>query len=277
MICSTISPAKINTFLAVDPPDHSNFHPIRSYFQSISLADHLQIQDSPSGKDELICNWPNLPENNTLTKTLRLARELVPIAPLRITLTKVIPNEAGLGGGSSNAAALLRCLNHINPEFVTAQFAREIAFAVGADVPYFLTGGLAQVEGYGEIIKPLPDRPRQHLVVAKPSEGMPTPLAYKKLDQAPRPAKPFPENHDTYYNDFERVAPCICGDIAERLQVHGATAALMTGSGTAVFGVFPTDSAAAQALPFLESENLGELFLCHTLAREESLCTTLSS
>lgn len=277
MICTTISPAKINTFLAVGPPDHSGYHPLRSYFQAISLSDELSIQDSPSGQDEFICNWSELPVNNTLTKTLRLARELVPIAPLRITLKKIIPSEAGLGGGSSNAAALLRCLHRINPDFVSEQFAREIAFAVGADVPFFLTGGFAKAEGYGEILTPLPDQPRQHVIIVKPAEGMSTPEAYKKLDRAPRPFKDFPDNYQTYYNDFERVSPCICSDIEDRLQTHGATNAKISGSGSAVFGIFSTESDAIQAAPRLESEQLGEVFLCHTLTREESLCTTLSS
>jgi 4-diphosphocytidyl-2-C-methyl-D-erythritol kinase len=277
MICSTICPAKINTFLAVDPPDHSGYHPLRSYFQAISLADHLSIQDSPSGKDEIICNWPNLPANNTLTKTLRLIREITAIGPLKITLNKQIPSEAGLGGGSSNAAGLLRCLNLISPELVSVQFCREIAFAVGADVPYFLIGGFARAEGYGQILTPLKDQPKQILIVVKPTEGMSTPAAYKSLDQAPRPRKEFPDNYETYYNDFERVAPCICSDIAERLQVHGATSALMTGSGTAVFGIFPSFASAERAKLKLEPENLGQVFLADTLTRTESLCTTLSS
>ncbi len=277
MICSTLCPAKINTFLAVDPPDHSGYHPIRSYFQAISLSDHLTIQDSPTGKDQIFCNWPDLPANNTLTKSLRLARELVPIAPLKITLNKQIPSEAGLGGGSSNAAALLRCLNLMFPDTVTIQFAREIAFAVGADVPYFLIGGFAQAEGYGQILTPLPDQQSQFLLIVKPEEGMSTPAAYKALDSAPRPTKDFPDSYQTLYNDFERVAPCICGEITERLQVHGSTSALMTGSGTAVFGFFPSHSAAERAKLNLEAENLGQVFIANTLSRDESLCTTLSS
>lgn len=277
MICSTICPAKINTFLAVDSPDHSGYHPIRSYFQAISLADQLSIQDSPTGKDEIICNWPNLPKNNTLTKTLRLARELVPIAPLQIILHKQIPSEAGLGGGSSNAAGLLRCLNRISPEFVSQQFSHEIAFAVGADVPFFLVGGFAQAEGYGQILKPLHDQPTQHLLIVKPDEGMSTPEAYKKLDQSTRPFKEFPANYETYYNDFERVAPCICDDIEDRLLTHGAIIAKLSGSGTAVFGIYPSQSAAERAKLKLEAENLGQVFIAATLTREESLCTTLSS
>lgn len=277
MKCSTVCPAKVNTFLAVDPPDLSGYHPIKSYFQAISLADHLTIADSPSGADEIICNWPGLPPQNTLTKTLRLARELVPIAPLQITLTKRIPNESGLGGGSSDAAGLIRCLLRVMPHMVSAEFAREVAFAVGADVPFFLTGGFAQVEGYGERVTALPDLRKSTLLVVKPDVGMPTAVAYQKLDAAPRPRREFPASPQEFFNDFERVAPCICSDISERLQSNGATGALMTGSGTAVFGIFPGTATAERAKLALEAENLGQVFLADTLTRTESLCTTLSS
>lgn len=277
MICRTICPAKINTFLAVDPPDHSGYHPIKSIFRSISLADELSIQDSPSGQDEIICNWPDLPANNTLTKTLRFLRELLPIAPLQIHLTKNIPHEAGLGGGSSNAAGLLRALGTAAPQIVTAQYQREVAFAVGADVSYFLTGGDAKVEGYGERITPLSNLNTHYLLIIKPTEGMPTPTAYKKLDSAQRPAKEFPIDLYELYNDFERVAPCICEEIAERLQIHGASNSLMSGSGTAVFGIFASEELAQRAQKNIESEHLGQTYLAHTLTREESLSTTLSS
>lgn len=277
MICRTICPAKINSFLAVDPPDHSGYHPIRSIFRAISLADELTIQDSPTGQDEILCNWNDLPQNNTLTKTLRFLRELLPIAPLRIQLTKRIPNEAGLGGGSSNAAGLLRALGAAAPQYVTPQYQQEVAFAVGADVPFFLTGGVARAEGYGEKITPLADQPTWHLLVVKPVQGMPTPAAYKNLDSAPRPYKDFPRDLSDLYNDFERVAPCICEDVAERLQVHGATNALLTGSGTAVFGIFSTQELVEHAEKHIQLENLGATYIARTLTREESLVTTLSS
>ncbi|QYK53011.1 MAG: 4-(cytidine 5'-diphospho)-2-C-methyl-D-erythritol kinase [Fimbriimonadaceae bacterium] len=277
MICRTICPAKINSFLAVDPPDHSGYHPIRSIFRAISLADELSIQDSPSGKDEIICNWGDLPANNTLTKTLRFLRELLPIAPLRIELTKNIPNEAGLGGGSSDAAGLLRALGTVAPHFVTEQYQREVAFAVGADVTFFLTGGAAKAEGYGQFIEPLPDPEIWHLLLVKPEAGISTPQAYKKLDSTERPHREFPTDLKELYNDFERVAPCICGEIAERLQVHGAKGALLSGSGSAVFGVFETEALAQQAEKHIKSEELGETYLARTLTREESLATTLSS
>lgn len=277
MICSTLCPAKINLFLAVDPPDHSGYHPIRSLFQSISLADQISIGDSPTGKDLIECNWPGLPANNTMSKALRLVRELVPVAPLHITLEKRIPNEAGLGGGSSDAAGLLRCLMRVMPHMVTEHFAREVAFAVGADVPYFLVGGYAKVEGYGEIVTPLEDLGEKSLLVVKPSIGMPTGEAYQKLDAAPRPQKEFPDNWQDLYNDFERVAPCECGDIAERLLANGATSASLTGSGTAVFGIFANGDAAQRAKLLLEQERLGKIFPARFLTRKESLCTTLSS
>ncbi|MBX3113110.1 MAG: 4-(cytidine 5'-diphospho)-2-C-methyl-D-erythritol kinase [Fimbriimonadaceae bacterium] len=277
MICRTICPAKINSFLAVDPPDHSGYHPIRSIFRAISLADELSIQDSHSGKDEIICNWGDLPANNTLTKTLRFLRELLPIAPLRIELTKNIPSEAGLGGGSSDAAGLLRALGTVAPHIVTEQYRREVAFAVGADVTFFLTGGTAKAEGYGQFIESLADSDIWHLLLVKPEEGISTPQAYKELDSTDRPRKEFPMELGELYNDFERVAPCICGEISERLQVHGAKGALLSGSGSAVFGVFETEALAQQAEKHIKSEKLGATYVARTLTREESLATTLSS
>lgn len=275
MKIETICPAKVNLFLAVGPPDVSGMHPLRTVFQAISLADRLVIEDSPTGQDELICNWPGMPENNTLTKTLRLLRELVPVPRLRMTLTKSIPAESGMGGGSSNAAGLLRCLQAINPGWIPDFVAHSVAAAVGADVPFFLTGGCARGEGYGEQITALPDGEPRWLVVIRPNEGVSTPAAYRALDAMDREWRAYPPDPWTaLFNDFERVAPCMCGEIAERLQVHGAEGALLSGSGSAVFGWFSSEAEAAQALGALQNENLGDLWLARTLTREESLWTT---
>ncbi len=275
MKIETTCPAKINLFLAVGPPDVSGMHPIRTIFQAISLCDHLVIEDSPSGQDELICNWPGMPENNTLTKTLRLLRELIPVPRLRMTLTKSIPAESGMGGGSSNAAGLLRCLQSVQPDWISDFVAHSVAAAVGADVPFFLTGGCARGEGYGERIDALPDEATRWLVVIRPNEGVSTPAAYRALDAMDREWRDYPvDRWRDLYNDFERVAPCMCGEIAERLQVHGAEGALLSGSGSAVFGWFTTEGDAAQALGALQNENLGDLWLARTLSREESVWTT---
>ncbi len=276
MIVTVLCPAKINSFLSVGPVDPTGYHPIRSVMRTVSLFDELRIQDSPLGQDEIVSGDFELPGENTLTKTLRFLRELVPVPPLRIELTKRIPAESGLGGGSSDAAGLLRALERAGLS-VGEQMIREVAFAVGADVPFFLTGGAAIVEGYGERVLPLVDQPTWELIIVRPEIGTETKGAYAALDQHPRPFAALPDDLSELYNDFERVAPCQCLDIHDRLRTAGASGALLTGSGSAVFGIFESAETADQAVIRLENERLGRLYRCRTLSREESLCTTLSS
>lgn len=278
MKVKAISPAKVNLFLAVGKPDVTNYHPIRTVFQAVSLADELTIQDSETGKDEIVCNWPDLPPDNTLTKALRLIREMIPVPPLQIELTKNIPDKSGLGGGSSNAAALLRAVNLGMASTIDDYILQDVAAAVGADVPFFLVGGLAQATGYGEKLTPLPDHDPLHLLIVRPNEGVSTAKAYSDIDQLDYDWKTFPVDPldpRSLYNDFERVAPCICGELAERLQIHGAQNALLTGSGSAVFGLFPDEKTAINAKNQLKQEGFDQSWVTTTLNRKESLWTTL--
>ncbi len=262
----TRCPAKINTFLAVGPVDSRRYHPIRSIFQAVSLVDELtvEIAEEPSLEVEGMV----LPPENTLTKALRLYRELIDLPPLRIHLRKEIPAQAGLGGGSTDAAGLLRILRRIEPD-VPWDHASHVAAAVGADVPFFLVGGMAKATGYGEILEPMSDSPRQWLVIAQPAESCSTVAAYQALDAKPYPWRDFPADLQELYNDFERVAPCGSLDLIERLQIHGCSRAGLTGSGSAVFGFCPDEVTAESVAAKLE----GAVFVrvCHTLTREESL------
>lgn len=271
MTLKVLCPAKINTFLAVGPKDHIGYHPIRTIFQAISLYDELEISPSDDGTTHITCNWPELPASNTLTKVLSLVREYVDVPPLHINLSKNIPAESGLGGGSSDAAGLLRGLQKMLCNPIGESLLNDIALAVGADVPFFLVGGRARGEGYGEQLTPLPELPTQWLVVARPFEGCSTKEAYAQLDAAPYPWLEFPDR-DELYNDFERVAPCGSIDLTERLHVFGATGSLMTGSGSAVFGIFPTQEMATSACERLRSEgSTSFLSIAHTLSRAESV------
>ncbi len=261
-------PAKVNLFLAVGPPDERGWHPLRTIFQAVSLADELLVEQS--SVDQVICAWRDLPVENTLTRTITELRKIVYFPRIKATLTKRIPAQSGLGGGSSDAAGLLRAIQRITDGELTDEAARQIAFKVGADVPFFLTGGRAKAEGYGEQLEPLPDAETQHLVIVQPDEGVSTVKAYRMLDETERPWMDFP-TEDRLYNDFERVAPCICGELAERLQVHGAKGALLSGSGSAVFGLFSTEDEASAAAEKMKAEGFGCVWTCHTLTREESL------
>ncbi|HEY0866419.1 MAG TPA: 4-(cytidine 5'-diphospho)-2-C-methyl-D-erythritol kinase [Fimbriimonas sp.] len=259
-------PAKLNLFLSVGPRDSRGFHPIRTVFQAISLFDELQLERS--SVDSFECDR-DLPEANTVTRAWSLLREVVPLPPLRVVLRKGIPTEAGLGGGSSDAAGLLRGVEALLELEIPRAERAALALAVGADVPFFLLGGRAVGEGYGEKLTPLPDPTDQWAVVVKPSAGCPTGLMYRALDQKDYPWRELGEGTD-FYNDFERVAPCQCLDLIERLQVLGADKAGLSGSGSAVFGTVPDRPHAERLAARLATEGHDGAFVVKFLSRAES-------
>ncbi len=270
----TLCPAKINTFLSVGQIDRQGYHPIRTIFQAIALADELIVETGTCTTDQINCTGFNLPVENTLTKALRLAREPALIPPLSITLHKYIPAESGLGGGSSDAAGLLRILQKICPQGFLTDSMGEIALSVGADVPFFLNGGRAKAEGYGEKITPLPDEPPQTLLIVRPKAGISTKHAYETLDGQRYEWADFPVNLAHTMNDFERVASEDSLQAIRRMKALGSDRAGLSGSGSAVFGFFPTLALACKARAILESENLMQVWLTNTLTREESLWTS---
>lgn len=274
MILSVRCPAKVNPFLAVGPPDARGYHPLRTIFQAISLSDELTVSECAPDEAGITCDWPGLPERNTVRRALDFAAEYAQLPPLRIHLKKRIPSEAGLGGGSSDAAGLLRVLPKFSLGRLSPELLHDIAAAVGADVPFFLVGGRARAEGYGERLTPLPDLEEpQWLVVLKPEVGCATGEAYARLDERPYPWREFPAE-DELYNDFERVMPCDSDDWQERLLTHGARDVLLCGSGSAIFGRFPDEAGAAQARERLLGEGAKSVWVCHTLTRAESLVVT---
>lgn len=268
-------PAKLNLFLAVGPRDARGYHPLRTTFQAISLFDTLLVESAEQTSFE----WdsPDVPLDNTVTKALRLLQEIAQVPPLKVQLHKEIPSESGLGGGSSDAAGLIRVINRFLPAPIADHHLMDVAVAVGADVPFFLMGGRARGEGYGEKLTALEDPNTEWYVVVRPPIGCNTREAFRKLDANPYEWREFTEE---FYNDFERVMPCDCEDWIERLQVHGADGALLTGSGSAVFGRFRSESDASAAAVSLRGEwsnsyvnQTGEIpvWVTRSLTRLESL------
>lgn len=264
-----LCPAKINLFLAVGPIDRRGYHPLRTTFQSISLADEMTV--AVADEDSLTVEGMDLPEENTVTKARRLLREIVTFPPLQIHLQKRIPSQAGLGGGSSDAAGLIRAVQHLATAQAPEAELRSIAAAVGMDVPFFLVGGRARGEGYGQRLTPEPDSAPQWMVVAQPrGVSCATGPAYQALDAQAYTWRDFPSDPSELYNDFERVAPCACTDLIERLQVRGATAAGLTGSGSAVFGFAASEDAAQRIAEAIGAEG-ADTWVCRSLTRAESL------
>jgi len=280
-------PAKVNLELEVGPLDARGYHPLHTIFQAIGLYDILDLEfEGTPGETRFEVTGAELPAENTVTKALRLSREIFPVQPTRVRLEKRIPMQSGLGGGSSDAAGILRALQAVsagnlssairnpkseirNPEGPIPEVVG-VAAAVGADVPFFLTGGRALGDGYGDRITPLPDEPEEWLVVAKPPVGCSTAEMYGKLDElAANPSglgarRPAP---GTVHNDFEQVAPAECLTLIERLISLGARDAALCGSGSAVFGRFASCREAERAKSALDVN----AWAAKALTRAESL------
>jgi 4-diphosphocytidyl-2-C-methyl-D-erythritol kinase len=261
-------PAKINTFLSVGAPDQRGWHPLRTIFQAVSLSDELEIE--PAERDEFSTDVSWMPQDNSVIRALEKIRQILPVPPVKVHLTKRIPAEAGLGGGSSNAAGMLRAAAALARWETNNDDLARIALELGADVPFFLTGGRAKAEGYGERLDPLPDRATAFLVIAKPEVGCPTAEMYRRLDEWARLWREFPAE-DEIYNDFEQVAPAESRRAIALLKSFSALDAGLTGSGSATFGFFPDHTEALTAAELMRAEGFSQVWVASTLSREESL------
>jgi len=261
-------PAKVNLFLSVGKKDERGYHPLRTIFQTVGLEDEIFIEPT-YGLPDLSFNWPWVPEVNTVSRALSLVSEIATVPNLKIEVVKHIPMESGLGGGSSDAGGLLRAIQKITGVGSEAEL-RSVAIAIGADVPFFLTGGRARAEGYGEILTPEKDHPREWMLIVKPEIGCSTGEMFAKLDALDYEWREFPED-DKLYNDFERVAPCECLELIEQLCKLGARDAGLSGSGSAVFGRFDNEPSAETACERLLEDFEGHAWVAPTLTRKESL------
>ncbi len=256
--------AKVNLGLEVLGRRADGYHDVRTVLQTIGLADTLEVFPAREGI-AFTCSDPSLPtgEDNLVVKAARLVqREFGVRAGARLSLTKRIPSQAGLGGGSSDAAVALLATARLWKVEPDRQRLLKLAAGLGSDVPFFLCGGTALGVGRGEEVYPLPDGPSAHLVVAWPSCGMSTAVAYQLLENrltAPREPHTIQtivgdvvrgrlsERH--LFNRFEEVAALSetareAEAVRRTLFAVGATRALMAGSGSAWVGFFPGRAAA---------------------------------
>jgi 4-diphosphocytidyl-2-C-methyl-D-erythritol kinase len=258
--------AKINLGLRILGVRPDGFHDLRTVFQTLALHDVVTITRR-EGPFEIVCSDPDVPvdRRNLVWRAAsllwRLARKGRGWAPrdAAVRLEKRIPAQAGLGGGSADAAAALvglAALWQLDLDQVTLS---RLAARLGADVPFFLVGGTALGLGRGDDIYPLADLPRSHVVVARPRFGVSTVEAYGWYDADARPRRQPPVRAVPAHwpawthglrNDLEppvvRRHPTV-GRIKEVLLGAGAAVAAMSGSGSAVFGVFPASPDADRA------------------------------
>jgi len=247
--------AKINLDLRVLGLRPDGFHEVRTILQTIDLYDTVQLsvrrgpftvtsrtQMMPKDRDNLI--WIA-----GLTLWRAIGRTGIPDG-VAVSVKKRIPSAAGLGGASSDAAAALLLFRQLWAPEEKGCFLRDVAADIGSDVPFFFNGGTALATGRGERTKQLAPLKRQWLVLAVPGFGIKTPQAYKWWDSLPNRKKeelqrPLSRNWrrrmDLLSNDLQlpvvKKHPAI-GEMIERLRTVGAHAAAMSGSGSAVFGLF---------------------------------------
>jgi len=264
------APAKVNLVLCIGGTREDGFHDLVSIFQAVEIRDTVMLSTLDAPEIRVTASDARLPcdERNTAYRAARLLRDAhAPDRGVKIYLEKRIPAEAGLGGGSSDAAAVLRGLNALWGLGLSTEALLPFAAAVGSDVPFFLSAGCALVRGRGERVEPLPCSLDAHLVIAKPAVGVSTARAYAELDalRAGRVPEPCDDAIATMRAALERgdragvvralrndleapvlaMHPEIAGLKAELL-ARGAEGALLSGSGSAVFGLFATEDAARE-------------------------------
>ncbi|MFO0690742.1 MAG: 4-(cytidine 5'-diphospho)-2-C-methyl-D-erythritol kinase [Myxococcota bacterium] len=289
------APAKLNLGLALVGTRPDGYHLLESVFAPVAVYDELTLElGSGPGAIDLVCGPaldPDLPEavgtvptgpENLVWRAARLFCDRTGLAAgIRIGLRKGIPAGAGLGGGSSDAAAVLRGLVALSGLPVEPAELARWALALGADVPFFLAPEPAFVHGIGEHIErvgPLPELP---VVLVNPGKTLATADVYRASDRLSaaltknragstmRALSGLTQNRrdlvpalrDLLINDLEPAARQLCpvvGRIAERLGRVGALAVSMTGSGATVFGVFDSEAAASDAAERLRSEESAE-------------------
>lgn len=284
--------AKINWQLRVRGLRADGFHELRTVFQTITLRDELRFAARDDGQLQLTTNSPDIPvdeSNLVLRAAVALRNQRGIKGGAAIHLEKVIPVEAGLGGGSSNAAIALLGLAHLWKIETDKQELTKICAILGADVPFFLTGGTALGTGLGTEVRPVKEVVAKHLLVVKPRAKVATSEAYKALNSPAltkvesdiilsisRADEQFTDSYpNVLHNDFEPVVfelkPEI-GRVKNALLGAGAQSALLSGSGSSVFGVFDNAEAQERAIEMLEKESdCWRIFPCATLSRSAYL------
>ena len=272
--------AKVNLTLDVLGKRPDGYHDLKSIMQTISIRDDIEI-DLDTGKPwKLLCTDDSIPadERNLAWKAAKVFFDTVRKDPngLEIRIHKRIPTQAGLGGGSADAAAVLRALNrHYGNPFSILALA-ELGAEVGSDVPFCTLCGTAMVEGRGERLRKLPDMPDCCFVVCKPDFASSTPELYRKIDEVTVGKRP---NHqamesallagdlgkvcENIYNVFD---PVVTSDHLELNYIksifnsYGSVAQQMTGSGSAVYAIVPEFEFAAVICNMLK-DNYPQVFI----------------
>lgn len=282
-----LSPAKLNLRLEIlfERPD--GYHEIATLFHKISIFDKIRLKTIPGNRIVLTTDNPQIPSGpkNLAYKAAELILAAAGISQgLKIHILKRIPDGAGLGGGSSNAALTLLGLNQLLKLNLKMEVLRQLALQLGADVPFFLLDApTAYATGIGEALTPVRLKDKLWFLVIFPGVTVSTAWAYQSFAQYNLLTK-NPNNNiiinsnldrntvkSLLYNDFETVVYSRYPEIdaaKNQLIETGAEGAMLSGSGSAVFGIYPDKKTAKTALAAIKTNTGQKLFLVHSLGTE---------
>lgn len=285
MSMEVLAYAKLNLTLDVLDRRPDGYHDMKMVMQSIGLTDRITMEPNEKGEVRSHSNLPYLPmgdKNLASAAVWTFYRSLKrPVSGWNITLDKSIPVCAGMAGGSSDAAAVLRALNRAEGEPYTAEELARVGEQIGSDVPYCVLGGTALAEGRGEVLTPLPALPRCWVVVCKPDFSVSTPELFRAIDSVRLRRRPDTagvlqalDQGDLegvarrMYNVFEDALPARLysrvQDLKKLLIQQGALGANMSGTGSATFGLFREEQTARQAAQILR-EQCADVYVCQTV------------
>lgn len=282
--------AKINLHLDITGRRSDGYHTVNTVMQTISLCDTVTVSLREDERFFVTCNMEGVPtdEKNLAVKAALLLREtLGKRFGANIDILKKIPMAAGLAGGSADAAATLVALNRLLGTPYSLDQLCDMGSTLGADVPFCIVGGTRFADGKGEILHPFPKMPECSIVIACEGEGVSTPWAYRRLDEAygnfeaefgyqakelstletALKEKDLRKISRAMYNIFESCVLSerpIAAEIRSIFLSCGALGAMMSGSGPSVFGIFLSEDAAKFALQALEKEGYQGV-ICHPI------------
>ena len=263
--------AKLNLYLEITGKRDDGYHLLRSVMQSISLYDTLKFKVSDGEGIDILCSKDGVPtdEKNLVWKAIDAFYDKTDIKRDKITCTleKNIPSMAGMAGGSSNAAAALIAMNELYFRPLSVFELCEVGSKLGADIPFCINGGTVLCEGVGDVMTSVEPMPKCCFLVVKPDVSVSTPEAYKRFDNMKIDNKP---NFDCFmqgieYKNLDDIAYSIynslelacnlteINEIKEKMKKLGALNSMMTGSGSAVFGIFKSKDLAIKAMEYFKN------------------------
>lgn len=286
--------AKINLSLDVVRRRPDGYHDVKMIMQTVGLYDVIIIEKTEHGitaavemGESFAGGTEELPadENNLIFKAAKLITEHCGILEgVHIRLQKNIPIAAGMAGGSTDAAAVLRGMNELFALGLSTEELKKLAVKIGADVPYCIEGGTQLSEGIGEILTPVSGIPDFYLLLAKPDISVSTKYVYENLHLETLSKHPDVDGMteaikngdlDGIVSRLENVLETvtvtkypIIGQIREFMKTHGAENALMSGSGPTVFGIYKEEKAAKEAAALLKEEGLAKQIFVTTIQKQ---------